>query len=67
MSELCGFSEEENVGGEETSKTIIYRLQKHQEEVRASLGGDDRYCFLKIFFLLTLQKIQQSQMFKILQ
>lgn len=67
MSELCGLSEEEKVGGEEMSKTIICHLQKHQEEVRACLGGDDRYCFLKFFFLLTLQKIQQSQMFKILQ
>lgn len=43
MSKLCGFSEEEKVGGEDTSKTIIYHLQKHQE-MRACLGGDSRYC-----------------------
>lgn len=45
VSKLCGFSEEEKVGGKDTSKTIIYYLQKDQEEVGAGLGGDDRYCF----------------------
>lgn len=50
MSKLCGFSEEEKVVGEETSKTIIYHLQKNQEEVRACLGGDDKYCLFKKFF-----------------
>lgn len=36
VSKLCGFSEEEKVGGKDTSKTIIYYLQKDQEEVGAA-------------------------------
>lgn len=56
MSKLCGFSEEEKVGGEETSKTIIYHPQKHPEEVRACLREDDRHCSFQIFFSFSLCK-----------
>lgn len=59
VSKLCGFSEEEKVGGEDTSKTIIYHLQEHQEvNAQEATAG---------VVLFTWQKIQQSQMFKILQ